>query len=382
MFIPNSDNLNDFKVREKYGKLTAMVGIACNVVLCFFKIFVGIVFKSVSILADGVNNLSDAANSIITLIGFKLASKPADKDHPFGHARYEYLSGLLVSFLILMLGLTLVKSSVIKIFKPDELYFSMLSVVVLCGSILVKLWMFLFNRKIGKKISSIAVIATSQDSLNDVFATSGVLLALLIARFTGISLDGYMGLLVSLFVIYSGISLINDTLSPLLGEAPKEELVCMIENEIKRYDGVIGIHDLVVHNYGHNKCFATVHCEVPASQNILVSHDIIDDIENDFLNNYSIHLVIHLDPIETDNLLVISLKELVNNIIKKIDLKLSIHDFRVAIGQSHNNLIFDLVVPFEFKISDCELKNIICKEIKKDNPKNFAVIQIDKKYVG
>lgn len=379
-FIKDYNNTSDFGVREQYGKFSGIVGIICNIILSISKILAGFIFKSIAVMADGVNNLSDAGNSIITLIGFKLASKPADKEHPFGHARFEYISGLIVSFLIMLLGLSLLKSSVIKIFKPEPVQFSILSVAILIFSICAKLWLYAFNKKISKKISSVTVLATAKDSLNDVISTSAVLISILVGYFFSFRIDGFVGTLVSLFVIYSGFELINDTLSPLLGEAPKEELVRLIETQIPKYPTVIGIHDLVVHNYGENKCFVTVHVEVPANQSILISHDIIDNIETDFYKNYKIHLVIHMDPVETDNVEAQNLKEEITKRIAEFSDELSIHDFRVAFGNTHNNVIFDVVVPVGFFMSDEDVQKEIISIIKEIDDKNNAVIQIDKKY--
>lgn len=379
-FIKDYNNTSDFGVREQYGKFSGIVGIICNIILALSKILAGFIFKSIAVMADGVNNLSDAGNSIITLIGFKLASKPADKEHPFGHARFEYISGLIVSFLIMLLGLSLLKSSVIKIFKPEPVQFSILSVAILIFSICAKLWLYAFNKKISKKISSVTVLATAKDSLNDVISTSAVLISILVGYFFSFRIDGFVGTLVSLFVIYSGFELINDTLSPLLGEAPKEELVRLIETQIPKYPTVIGIHDLVVHNYGENKCFVTVHVEVPANQSILISHDIIDNIETDFYKKYKIHLVIHMDPVETDNIEAQNLKKEITKRIAEFSDELSIHDFRVAFGNTHNNVIFDVVVPVGFFMSDEDVQKEIISIIKEIDDKNNAVIQIDKKY--
>lgn len=381
LFIKNHNDTENPEIRDKYGKLSGAVGIVINIILCLSKIITGLVFGSIAILADGINNLSDAGNSIVTLIGFKLAAKPADKDHPFGHARYEYIAGLLVSFLIMMLGFNLLKDSVGKIFNPDSLNFSIIAVVILTISILLKLFMYFFNKSIAKKINSLTVMATAKDSLNDVISTSGVLLSVLIGGIWKIQLDAYAGLIVSAFVIWSGFGLINETLSPLLGEAPKEELVHLIETKIKTYPSVIGIHDLVVHNYGYNKCFATVHVEIPANQDILYSHDIMDNIENSFLKSHNIHLVIHMDPVETDNKAVNELKAFVNEKIKERFPDYSIHDFRVAFGETHNNIIFDVLVPVNCKLPDCDIQNSMNEIVKEADPKNIAVVTVDKSYI-
>ena len=380
LFVKDNKNTNDINVRNSYGKLSGTIGIFTNIFLSLCKIISGLIFSNVSITADGINNLSDAANSIITLIGFKLASKPADKDHPFGHARYEYLTGMIISFLIIFLGFSLLKEAIIKIFNPEEINFNILLIIILSISITIKLWLYLFNKKIANKINSITIMATAKDSLNDVISTSTVLISILVEHFLKIKIDGFTGALVSLFVIYSGYQLINEALSPLLGEAPKEDLVTLIENEIPKYPSVIGIHDLVVHNYGQNKCFITVHVEIPAKQDILISHDIIDNIETDFYKQHNLHLVIHMDPVETENKEAIELKNKVSEKITEYSSELSIHDFRVVFGESHNNLIFDVLVPTNFNLTDEEIEVKMDELVKEINNKNNAVIRIDKKY--
>lgn len=379
-FIKNYENTKSNMVREKYGQLSGIVGILANALISVLKIIAGLIFSSIAILADGVNNLSDAANSVITLVGFKLASKPADKDHPFGHARYEYITGLLISFVILIIGLSLLKDSVFKILKPQISIFSFITVFVLVLSIIIKLWLYFFNKNIYKRIDSLTVLATAKDSLNDVFATSGVLICIFIDKFFNVKIDGIAGTAISLLVIYSGIKLILDTLSPLIGEAPNEELVKMLEKEISSYSSVIGIHDLVIHNYGKNKCFLTVHVEVPAKQNITISHDIIDTIENDIQEKYNIHTVIHMDPVETDNIEVVFLKNKITEKIKEFSPELSIHDFRVSFGDTHNNIIFDVVVPSDFYLKDNAVEDKMNEIVKGIDKKNNALIKIDRKY--
>ncbi|MDF2567553.1 MAG: cation-efflux pump, partial [Oscillospiraceae bacterium] len=298
-------------------------------------------FKSIAITADSINNLSDAFSCVITLVGFKLSSRPADEKHPYGHARYEYISGLAVSFIILLIGVELVKSSFEKIIDPEPTLFSFLSVIVLLVSIGIKLWQSNFNKFVGRKIKSTALEATSADSLNDVIATSAVLISTIVAKLFGWQIDGYMGLGVALFIIYSAIKLIGETLNPLIGVAPDDDFVCEIEERILSYKGILGIHDLVIHNYGPGRCFASVHAEVSANEDILVSHDIIDNIERDFMTKMDIHLVIHLDPIVTDNEYINNLRKLTKEIIDGIDSLLSMHDFRIVVGTTHTNLIFE-----------------------------------------
>lgn len=381
-FIKDSEDFKRPSVREAYGKLASVVGIVVNVLLSGSKILAGAVFGSISVTADGINNLSDAASSVITLIGFKIAGKPADEKHPYGHARMEYIAGLVVSFIILMLGLNLAQSSFDKILHPQPSSFSLLAVFVLTASILAKLWLAAFGRSLGKKIDSGTLRAAAADSLNDVMATSAVLLAMLASHFFPVELDGYMGLAVALFILYAGVKLIGETLNPLLGLVPDPEFVSEIEQKILGYSGVIGLHDLVVHNYGPGRCFVSVHVEVPAVQDILVSHDIIDNIEKDFSTEMQIHLVIHLDPVVEDNDFSRRMKALLHEILHDIDPMITMHDFRVVMGTTHNNLIFDIVVPPSFAMTDNDLRALISAAIQADDPKNHTVITVDRSYVS
>ena len=381
-FIKNYKDVDNHHVREAYGKLAGVVGIISNILLFIIKFTVGILFKSISVTADAVNNLSDAGSSIITLIGFKLSGKPADAKHPYGHARMEYITGLVVSFIIILLGVELTKTSFDKVLHPEESVFSYLTIFVLIISVLMKLWQGMFNKKVGKTIHSTAIEATAADSINDVVATSAVLLSTIIAKWTGIHLDGYMGVLVAVFILVSGVKMIGETINPLLGMAPDQEMVDHINQKIMSYDTVLGIHDLVVHNYGPQRCFASVHVEVPASQDILISHDIIDNIERDFAKDMDIHLVVHLDPIVTDDETTNLLKAQVKHIVKDISPDLSIHDFRAVIGVSHTNLIFDVCVPFSVKMSDAEITGMISRKVKEIDPTYYTVIVVDRSYTG
>ncbi len=378
LFVKNHTQTADISVRKQYGRLAGIVGIVTNALLCLLKIVSGLLFHSIALTADGVNNLSDMGNSVITLVGFQLAAKPADKDHPFGHARYEYITGLLVSFLILMLGLSLLKGALESIFSPKETVFHPIAVCVMVAAVLVKLWMFFFYRNIAKRTDSVALFATAQDSLNDVFSTGGVLICFLLGKYFQLPLDGYVGAAVSLLVLYSGWGLINQTLNPLLGEAPKEELVREIETEILAFhESIIGIHDLVVHQYGAGQCFATVHVEFPASQNITVSHDIVDQIEIHFGKEHGLQLVIHMDPVETDNPQVNELRDMIIGIISGISRELSMHDFRVVFLESHKNLIFDVVVPYGFPHSEEALEQMIQTAA---GEKNRCLIRFDRQF--
>ncbi len=380
-FIKDCQNSANPQVRESYGKFASIVGIASNLLLFLIKITAGLLFNSISIIADAVNNLSDSASSLITLVGFKISGKPADEKHPYGHARMEYVSGLIVSFIIIFLGLQLIKSSIDKITHPQMAEFSMLSVIILVLAIFIKLWQCLFYRKIGKVIDSLTLMATSVDSRNDILATSAVLLAAVITRLTSFNLDGYMGVLVALLILVSGVKLVSDTISPLLGMAPTKELVDSVYKKILSYDNIIGLHDLTVHSYGAYKCFASVHCEVPAEQDIMMSHDIIDNIERDFLKDQGIHMVIHLDPVVTSDAKTNELKTVVENLIKQISPKIGMHDFRVVWGMSHSNLIFDIVIPFDFEWNDNEIIKLISDQIHQIDNTYHSIVTVDHNYV-
>ncbi|MBC8535395.1 cation diffusion facilitator family transporter [Feifania hominis] len=380
-FIRDSDKTDDPKVRSAYGRLTGIVGILCNLLLCAAKLIVGAVFGSVAITADGINNLSDAGSSVVTLVGFKLASKPADKQHPYGHARIEYLAGLVVSFFILLIGFDLCKSAFGKIVSPDEVTFSLLSVAVLAVSILVKLWMGMFYRRAGRAIHSSAIEAAGADSMNDVYSTAAVLVCTLVARFTGLRLDGWVGLGVAVFILYSGIKLIGETLSPLLGEAPDPDLVQRIYRRIRAYDGVLGIHDLMVHDYGPGRRFASVHVEMDRNRDVMESHDITDRIEREFAQE-GINLVVHLDPIVTDDEQITDLRRMTVRAVSTLGEHFSIHDFRVVKGVYHTNLIFDVVVPTDCSLRDQELLARIDAAVKQEDPNCYTVVTIDRCYTG
>ena len=381
-FIKDYENVNDMKVRESYGVTASFTGIIANTVLSAGKIVIGIFFNSISVTADGVNNLSDGASSVITLIGFKISGKPADRDHPFGHARMEYLTGLILGIAVILVGIELIKSSFDKIMNPSKTIFSIEMVIVLSLSVLIKLWLSLFYKRLGNKISSAALKASSTDSRNDVISTLVVLLSLFISEITDYEVDGYVGILVALFILYSGYDILRDILNPLLGEMPDEKFTELIESKILSYEGILNIHDLVVHNYGPNRHFATVHAEVDAKENILRSHDLIDNIERDFAREMDINLVIHLDPIITDDEEINELRSMTEKKVKSIDERLSMHDFRVVKGETHTNLIFDVVVPVGYEIKSSELVELIEKEIKKENETYFAVVTVDKNYVS
>ncbi|MBQ4124127.1 cation transporter, partial [bacterium] len=380
LFIKNADATTP-KGRELFGRLAGAVGIICNLILSIMKLIIGTVTNSVSITADATNNISDAGSSIVTLVGFRLSGKPADKDHPYGHARIEYISSLIISFIILLIGCSIFKESVIKIFKPEESLFNIATVIILVASILVKLWLSVFNTYLGKQIDSKALEATAIDSRNDVITTTAVLIASVISHFTGFNLDGYMGVIVSIFILISGINLVKETLNPLLGQPPTKEMFESIEKKILSYDNVLGVHDLMVHSYGPNTYFASAHIEMDAKIDVLVCHDIMDQIERDFKSDLNIHLVVHLDPTILDSPEINELKEMVNDIICEIDRELTFHDFRVVMGEENKNVLFDVVVPPEYKFSDEELEKMITKRITEmSNGKIFTVLVVDHSY--
>ena len=379
LFVKHADQVEDPSVRSAYGKLSGLVGIICNVLLFVGKLLAGLFSGSVSVMADAVNNLSDASSSVVTLLGFKLAEKPADSDHPFGHARIEYLSGLTVAVMILLIGVELVKTSIDKILHPALVSFTWLTAGILAASILVKLWMAAFSRSLGKRIHSATLEATAADSRNDVISTAAVLAAGLVGRFTGWRIDGYAGLAVALFILYSGVSLIKDTVDPLLGAAPDPELVRQIGEEILAYDKVLGIHDLVVHDYGPGRRFATVHVEMDSREDPLICHDLIDDIERDFARTKNLQLVIHYDPVVTDDEELNRMRQLVSREVTSIDSRLSIHDFRMVRGPKHTNLIFDLVIPYEMDGQKEKLKAIIDQRVQFEDSKYYTVITFDDK---
>lgn len=378
IFVRDHKNTEDPAVRDKCGRVAGAVGIVTNFLLFLMKIIVGTVFHSVSVTADAVNNLTDSGSSVVTLIGFKMASKPADEKHPFGHARIEYLSGVIVSFIVIFLGLQLGMSSIEKILTPEENALTPVALIVLVVSILAKLWQCLFYRKVGRMIKSESVEATSKDSRNDVIATSVVLLGAVITMLTGVNLDGYMGAAVALFIVFSGVQLTISTADPLLGQAPEGELVQTITEKMLSYPGIIGMHDLAVHNYGVGRCFASAHCEVDAKNDILVSHDLIDNIERDFSRDLGIHMVIHLDPVIVGDARTDALHRKVQSLVTALYPTVTIHDFRVIWGVTHSNIVFDAAVPFAVKDSDAVITQKLEAEIQKLDPDYRTVVTIDR----
>mgnify|MGYP000587535460 CR=1 FL=1 len=381
-FIRDADNTASRTVRTAYGNLACLVSVVCNLLLFAGKTAVGTLFGSVSITADGLNNLSDASSNIVSLIGFKLGSRPADSEHPYGHARYEYLAGLAVSVMILVIGVELFKESFAKTLDPTPVSFGWLTVVVLVASILVKLWMSHLNRTIGRRIDSDTLLATAADARNDVITTSVVLIAAVLTQVTGFArLDGLMGIAVSLFILYSGAMLVKDTIDPLLGSAPDPELVRHIEDKALSYPGVLGVHDLMIHDYGPGNLFATVHVEFPAETPVIEAHEIMDEIERDFQKQEHMILTIHYDPIVEESEEVAKIRAFVSQAAKEFDERLSIHEVRLVPGKESSNVIFDCVKPAGFKISDSEITSYLQKRVTEWNPRYRCVIKVEQSYV-
>ncbi|MFR9110316.1 MAG: cation diffusion facilitator family transporter [Acutalibacteraceae bacterium] len=350
LFIKDADNTANAAVRSRYGVLSGAVGIACNLLLTIAKFLIGSLTNSIAITADAVNNLSDAGSSAVTLFSFKAANRPADDEHPFGHGRIEYIAALGVAFLILMMGFELVRSSIDKIMHPEALSFSVPALIVLLLSIGVKIWMALFNHQLGKRIDSPAVGAVVMDSVSDTAATTVSMLALILSKITSLPLDGYMGIIVALFIFYTGIQIVRDTVGNLLGQAPDPKLVKALETEILSFEGVVGVHDLIVHDYGPNRIFASAHAEVPSNADIMKSHDTIDLIEREIKKKFHMDMVIHMDPIVVEDEQVNRLRLQLSEIARSIDPRFTIHDFRMVEGPTHTNLIFDLVIPHNCKM--------------------------------
>ncbi|NLD52880.1 MAG: cation transporter [Clostridiales bacterium] len=379
-FVADREQVAKPAVRTAYGRLATTTGLLCNLLLAMGKLLVGLLSGSVSVIADAANNLSDASSSVISLLGFKMASKPADPEHPYGHARYEYLAGLMVCVIILLIGVELFRSSLNKVINPSPVQFSWITVGVLAASILVKQWMASFYRRIGSTISSNTLQAAATDSRNDVISTSIVLIAALISHFFKMELDGWMGLAVACFILYSGFGLLRETLDPLLGNAPDPELVQQIRDLILYYPGVLGTHDLMLHDYGPGRRFGSVHVEMAAEDDIMQSHDVIDGIERDILQQMNIHLIIHLDPIVTQDPLVADLRLWLSEQVKQIHPELTIHDVRLVKGITHSNLIFDCVKPSGLDMADDALKRALSEVVRQKHPSYFSVITIDESY--
>ena len=381
IFIKNRNSFKEPRVREKYGVLCGIVGIILNALISAGKIAVGIITGSISILADGLNNVSDAGSSVIGMVGIKLSNKPFDSKHPFGHGRMEYISGFIVAVLIIVVGVELAISSVKNIITPTDVDINIISMIILSVSILVKLYMFLYNFRIGKKIDSSAMKATAMDSVCDAASTFAVLVCSVITFFTGIVLDAYAGLLVSLFIVFTGTKTVIETINLLIGEAPDKEFVKEIADFVKSFPIVRGIHDLVIHNYGVGRSMITLHVEIPLNSNIMEAHDCIDNIEHELTKKFRCHAVIHMDPIYTDEPYANQIREAVTNIVKSVNPVFDIHDFRMNEGSTHTNIIFDLVIPHELENDVTEIKTVISDKIKAVNPTYNCVIDIDFPFV-
>ena len=381
-FIKNSEDVKNPIVRSAYGKFLNVVCILLNVLLFIVKLIAGVLSGSVAIIADSINNLSDASSNIVAFFGFKLANIPADDEHPYGHGRYEYIAGLIVAFIIMMIGIELFKSSISKIVNPVSIRFKWITVAILIFSILVKMFMYIFNRYAGKKISSETLLATATDSRNDVIATLAVLIALFIFKFFNVDLDGYVGIVVAVFILISGIKIVFETVGTLLGKAPNKEYVELIRKKIMSYDTVLGTHDLLVHDYGPGRQFASVHVEMPAENDPLLSHEIIDNIERDFLRDMNLHLIIHYDPISTKDELLFEMREYIALRVKEIDSKITIHDLRIVRGIERNIAVFDLVLPYKVKHSEKQVKEMVDGFIKEKYKSFDSNISIDRDFTN
>ncbi len=382
LFIRDSGQIHDPAVREKYGVLSGVVGIVLNLLLSAGKLLAGVLTASIAVTADAFNNLSDAGSSVVTLVGFKLAGQKADDGHPFGHGRMEYLAGLLVSLIIMLVGLELGKSSVEKIFHPEPVEFSGLSVGILAVSILVKLWMCRFNRKLGFRIGSAAMQATATDSLSDVVATSAVLVGTVVGHLSGYPIDGWVGVLVALFILRAGWGAAKDTLNPLLGQTPDPALVREIRDTVLSHPQVRGMHDLVIHDYGPGRSMMSFHAEVPVDSDIMEAHDIIDHIERELREKFGIETSVHMDPIATDDAHVNEVRDQMLALVQAIEPAMTIHDFRMTEGPSHTNLIFDVLVPHKCDLSDEEVRARITRAVQAVDPNYYTVIQVDRAYVA
>ena len=385
LFIKPDPAREEPETRRAYGVLCGIVGICLNVLLFAGKFLAGTLSGSIAITADAFNNLSDAGSSFVTLVGFQLAGQKPDSEHPFGHGRMEYVSGLAVSVLILLMGLELGKTSIEKILHPEPVDSSPLIFAILCASILVKLYMFLYNRRLGKKLASPAMEATAMDSLSDSVATAAVLIATLVGRFTGLEIDGWCGVLVAAFILWSGINAVRDTLDPLLGTPPTHEFVQRIRDLVMAHSTILGIHDLIVHDYGPGRLMITLHAEVPAHGDIMAMHDVIDNIEKELMEKLHCHAVIHMDPIVTNDEAVNVTHQRIAALVRGIDENISIHDFRMVQGPSHTNLIFDTVVPHNFPLSDAALRKRIQSLVETHDAgetKYYAVVTIDHSYAA
>ena len=377
LFIKNCEDTQNPAVRSSIGKLAGLTGIVCNCLLTVLKLVIGLLVGSMAIIADGVNNLSDAASSLTTLLGFRMAQRPADKQHPYGHARYEYLSGLAVAALILLIGAELVKSSIAKIINPEPIDISAATIALLAASVAVKLWMSGFYKTLGKKINSTALYATSVDSRNDVISTCAVLLGCLVNYLFGLNIDGYVGLAVAIFILYSSVGIAKDTISPLLGQQADDELVDKITELVLSHEKVLGVHDLLVHDYGPGRCYASAHVELSADEDPMACHDIIDDIECDVLEKMNVHFVIHYDPVVQNDAEQNEMRRTVGEIVSELNPAFSIHDFRIVRGSAQSKLVFDLGVPYSMIEKKKEIKERIDAALDERGKKYITIIRFD-----
>ena len=382
-FVKNYDQVDEFQVRTQYGTLASMVGIGCNMLLFAAKLFIGVLVNSISVMADAFNNLSDAASSIIGFIGVKMAEKPADDDHPFGHGRIEYIAAFIVAFLVIQVGFSLFKTSIGKVFHPELMSFRWISIIILLLSIGVKLWLSLFNKRLGKRINSKVMLATAADAMGDVATTASTICSIGIYGAFGLNVDGIVGLIVSVVVMVAGVNIAKDTLAPLIGEGIDPEVYEEISNFVEGFDGIVGTHDLIVHNYGPSRSMASIHAEVPNDCDVEYSHEIIDRIEREAMRRFHMLLVIHMDPVETHDERVMEFKDMVAEVLENIDSRLAFHDFRMVDGQERINLIFDLVVPWEYKQAvQGKLKARISDEVKQRDRRCECVITVENSFMS
>lgn len=377
LFIRDSENTKDIRVRTAYGTLGSVTGIVVNLILAVAKYIAGVISGSISVTADAINNLSDAGSSIVSLFGVKLSAKPADKGHPYGHGRIEYISASIVAFLVLLMGVELLKSSIEKIANPVPVQFNWVSLIILVLSILAKLWLGLFNKILGKKINSAPMMAVMKDSFSDCLATAVAAAAIIISAFSDINVDGYLGIFVAGFILLAGFNILRDTMAELLGKAPEKEFVEAIEQKILSYDFVVGVHDMIIHDYGPQRRFASAHAEVPANADMMECHDIIDLIERDIFAEFGLLISIHMDPIIVDDERINELRRMTSQTVKEICEEMSIHDFRVVDGPTHTNLIFDLIVPHKYEMSNDEICRLIDNKLSKIDERYFTVITVE-----
>ena len=377
LFIRDSENIRNPQVRTAYGTLGSVAGIVTNILLAILKYVAGMLSGSISVTADAINNLSDAGASIISLVGVKLSAKPADKGHPYGHGRVEYISALAVAFLVLLMGIELFKSSVDKITNPVPVKFSIVSLCILIFSIFAKLWLGFFNKKLGKKINSAPMMAVMKDCFSDCLATSVAAIAIIVSAFSDINIDGYLGIIVACFIFIAGFNILKETMADLLGKPAEKEFVDEITNKILSYDKIVGVHDMIIHDYGPGRKFASAHAEVPSNENIMEIHDIIDLIERDILNEYGMIISIHMDPIIVDDEKINALRQMTSSLVVEMCEEMSIHDFRVVDGPTHTNLIFDLIVPHKYHMNNDEVRSEIENKLSKIDERYFAVITVE-----